>query len=109
MVGKDVDQRAFELLRIGMAEFGRREFLKMLVQQPGVVERRLQDQRFAARDRGAVAAMQRACGKLRARRDIGSVTAKHRHRAGSAAAPRAGLEVSLLEALVEIWVEALAK
>ena len=73
MVGEDVDQRAFELLRIGVAELGLGQFLHVVVQQPGMVERGLQDQRLAARDRGAMAAMQRARREMRARRDIGSV------------------------------------
>jgi len=52
-MGKNVDQRAFEFLRIGVAELGLGQLLEMVVQQPRVVERRLQDQRFAARDRSA--------------------------------------------------------
>jgi len=60
MMGKDVNQSAFELLRIGMAELCGGELLEMLVQEPRVIDRRLQNQRFAARDRGAVAAMNRA-------------------------------------------------
>src|SRR6516225_1200514 len=32
MVGEDVDQRAFEFLRVDMTEFGRRKFLEMIVQ-----------------------------------------------------------------------------
>jgi len=53
MMGEDIDQRAFELLRIGVTEFGRGEFLEMIVQEPGMIERGPQDQRFAARDGGA--------------------------------------------------------
>ena len=70
MMGENVDQRAFELLRVGMAELGFGQFLHVVVQEPGVIERRLQDQRFAPRDRGAMAAMQRAGRELRARRHI---------------------------------------
>ena len=40
MMREDVDQRAFELLRVGMAELGSREFLEMIVQQPRVIDRR---------------------------------------------------------------------
>ncbi len=47
VMGGDVDQRALELLRVGMAEFEPAQFLEMIVQQPGMVERRLQDQRLA--------------------------------------------------------------
>ncbi len=32
MMGKDVDQRAFELLRVGMAELGLGQFLHVVVQ-----------------------------------------------------------------------------
>src|SRR5580692_7388625 len=48
MMGKDIDQGAFELLRVGMAEFGLGKLLKMLVQKPRMVERCLQEQRFPA-------------------------------------------------------------
>src|SRR5271170_3744695 len=64
MMGEDVDQGALELLCVGMAELSLGELLEMLVQQPGMVDRRLQYQRFTARDRGAMAAMQGACRKL---------------------------------------------
>ena len=73
MVGEDVDQRAFELLSVGMAEFRGGEFLKMIVQQPRIIDRGQQDKRLAARDRGAMAAMQRAYGEMRACRDIGFI------------------------------------
>ena len=75
MMGEDVDQRAFELLRVGMAELGLGQFLEVVVQQPRMIQRRQQDQRLPARDRGAMAAMQRARRKLRAGRDIGFVAA----------------------------------
>ena len=58
MVGEHVDQRAFELLRIGVAELGGGEFLHVVVQQPRMIDRGLQDQRLAARNGGAMAAMQ---------------------------------------------------
>ena len=70
MMGKDVDQRAFELLRIRVAELGLGQFLHMVVQEPRVIEGGLQDQRLAQRDRGAMAAMQRASRKLRAGGDV---------------------------------------
>src|SRR5580692_5137481 len=54
MMGENVDQRAFELLRVDVAEFGRGEFLDVVVKKPRVVARRLQDQRFAARYCGTV-------------------------------------------------------
>src|SRR6516162_11281102 len=56
MMGKDVDQRAFKLLGIGVAEFGGGQFLEMIVQQPGVIDCSLEDQRFATRNRGTMAA-----------------------------------------------------
>ena len=59
-MGGDVDQGGFEPLGVGMAELEMAEFLEVVVQQPGVIERGLQDQRLAGRHRGAVAAMQRA-------------------------------------------------
>jgi hypothetical protein len=43
-----------------MAKLGGGALFEMLVQEPRVVDRRLQDQRFPARDRGTVAAMDRA-------------------------------------------------
>ena len=55
-LGGDVDQRGLEPFGIGMAELELAEFLQVVVQQPGMVERRLQDQRLAQRDRGAMAA-----------------------------------------------------
>src|SRR5579864_7271979 len=73
MMGEHVDQRAFELLRVGMAELGLGEFLHVVVQQPGMIEGGLQYQRLAERDRGAMAAMQRACRKLRAGGDVSFV------------------------------------
>jgi len=38
---RDVDQRAFEPLGVGVTELERGEFLQMIVQQPGMVERGL--------------------------------------------------------------------
>ena len=43
----------------------------MIVQKPRVINRRLEDEGFPALDRGAMAAMNRARGQLRARGDIG--------------------------------------
>src|SRR6202042_1164703 len=48
MVGEDVDQRAFELLSVGMAEFRGGEFLKMIGKQPRIIDRGQQDKRLAA-------------------------------------------------------------
>ena len=59
-MGRDIDQRALESLGIGMTEFERGELFQMIVQQPGVVERGLQDQRFAPGDGRAMPPMHRA-------------------------------------------------
>ena len=40
IVGGDVDQGALEALGVGVAELERAQFLEVVVQQPGVVERR---------------------------------------------------------------------
>src|SRR5574338_1719690 len=40
-MGGDVDQRTLEPLGIAMPEFERGEFLEVVVQQPGMIERRL--------------------------------------------------------------------
>ena len=66
-MGGDIDQRAFEPFGVGMAELERGEFLQMVVQQPRMIERGLQDQRLAPRHRRAMAAMHRARGQLLAR------------------------------------------
>ena len=60
----DVDQGGFEVFGPQVAELQRTEFLEMVVQQPGVVDRRLQNEGFAGRHRGARTAMQRACRHL---------------------------------------------
>ena len=88
VVGRDVDQGELELLDLGMAELEPGNVLQMIVQQPGMVEHRLQDQRLAPRDHGAVAAMHRARGKLRARDHIGRAAGERRLlRAARKAAP----------------------
>src|SRR6185436_12378359 len=69
-VGENVDQLAFELGSLGVAEVDCSELLQMLVQQPRVVDHHLKDERLARSDGGAAAAMNGARGKLRARRHI---------------------------------------
>src|ERR1700691_3229410 len=69
-MGKNVDQRAFQLLTVGVTEFSRSQLLEVVVENPGMIQRRLQHERFAPRDRGAMAAMQRARRKMRTRRDV---------------------------------------
>src|SRR5436309_14557872 len=70
VMGKNVEQRGFDLRRLGVTEIEPGELFEMLVQEPGVTDDRLEDQRLAARNGGAVAAMDRARGKLRARDHI---------------------------------------
>ena len=82
----DVDQGGLELFGAGMAELERRQFLKMVVQQPRVVQRRLQDQRLAQRHRGAVPTMHRARRQLLADDDIGRIAAGLRPGEGAALA-----------------------
>src|SRR5215831_2804280 len=69
-VRDDVDQRALEFFGVGVAELGFRQFLQAVVKEPWMIERGLQDQRFAARDGGAMTAMERTCRQVRARGDI---------------------------------------
>ena len=59
LMGEDIDQRGFELLCVGMAKFSLRQLLQAVVHQPGMVERRLQDQRLPKRYGGPMAAMER--------------------------------------------------
>src|SRR5579863_2202233 len=95
MMGENVNQRAFQFLRISVAELGRRKLLDVVVEEPRMGDCRLQDQGFIARDRGAMAAMQRAGGKLRARRDIGLPAAKGGRR-GTRRVPSAGFAIETL-------------
>ena len=73
-MGKDIDQGAFELLGVGVAEVGRGEFLEVVVKQPGMVEGRLQHERFPERDGGAMAPMQRTRRQVRTRRHVKLIT-----------------------------------
>jgi hypothetical protein len=59
-MGRDIDQSSLDALGIGVAELERGQLLKVVVQKPGMVQRGLQDQRLASRNRGAMAAMNRA-------------------------------------------------
>src|SRR3954469_23830350 len=71
VVGKSGDDAGPELMDLGMGELQGRDFLEMIVQQPGVVDQDLQDQGLAAGDGAALAAHDRACRELRARRLVG--------------------------------------
>src|SRR5262245_2308087 len=70
-VSENVDHLALELGGFGLAKLYRRELLQMLVQEPGVIDDSLQDERLTRRNGGAMRAMHGARGKLRARGDIG--------------------------------------
>ena len=102
-MGGDVDQRGLEPFGVGIAELERGQFLQVVVQQPGMIERGLQDQRLAQRHRGAGAAMQRARRHLLADHDIrrvagtdlGTFGAETRRAAAIAAAFGAGRASSL--------------
>src|SRR6516225_1357503 len=82
IVGKNVEQRGLEVggQRVTKLEPG--QFLEMVVQQPGMIDRGLQDQRLAPGNGGAIAAMYRACRQLRAY-DLIAVTPRGRKRASS--------------------------
>ena len=56
VVGEGRDNAGAELVGLGMGQFQGRHFLQMVVQQPGVVDQGLQDQRLAAGHRAALAA-----------------------------------------------------
>ena len=56
--------------KLGVAELDPGELLQMLVQEPGVIDHGLQDERLAQRNGGAVATVNGARGELRARRDV---------------------------------------
>ena len=63
--------RGAELVGLGMGQFQRRHLLQMVVQQPGMVDQGLQNQRLAAGNRAALAAHDRAQGELGAGRLVG--------------------------------------
>src|SRR5690349_13675987 len=81
-----------ELGSLGVAEVDCSELLQMLVQQPRVIDHRLQDERLARRNRSAAAAMNRARRKLRARRHI---TLAGKQTRGALRTPRSRLPKSL--------------
>ena len=71
VVGEGGDDAGAQFVRLGMGQFQRRHLLQMVVQQPGVIDQRLQNQRLAAGNRAALAAHDRAHRELRARHLIG--------------------------------------
>ena len=60
VVGEGGDDAGAQLVRLGMGQFQRRHLFQMVVQQPGVIDQGLQDQRLAAGHRAALAAHDRA-------------------------------------------------
>src|SRR5262249_4568614 len=85
ILGADVYQRRLDLLGVGVAEFEARKMLKVVVQQPGMIDRGLQDQSLAARDDGAMAAMDGARDKLGARDHVRYMRAWSKGRIASSA------------------------
>src|ERR1700760_3187797 len=63
-LGGDGDQRRFQALGIDMAKFEVTEFLEVVVEQPGMVERGLENEGLAGGYGDAVAAMYRARREL---------------------------------------------
>ncbi len=61
-----------------MAEFDIREFLQVVVGEPGMIDQGLQDQRLALGNGGPVTAMDRARGKLLAHHHVGLPAAEAR-------------------------------
>ena len=64
--GRGVHHRPPQLIGVGIEEFELGKLLGTVLQQPGMVDRRHQDQRLAGRQRRAVPAHDRACGQPRA-------------------------------------------
>ncbi len=56
VVGEGRDNAGAQLVRLRMRQLQRRHFLQMIMQQPGMVNQGLQDQRLPARQRAALAA-----------------------------------------------------
>src|SRR5215203_1954868 len=80
VMGKKVNQGRLQFLGLGMAEFEPGEVFQMVVQKPGMVNRRLQDQGLAAGDSGAMPPMNRTVRELRAGNHVG-LAADQRRRA----------------------------
>src|ERR1700732_58794 len=59
-MGENVDNGSLDLRGLGMAQLHGGEFLQMVVQEPGVIDGGLENERFAARDGGTMAAVDRA-------------------------------------------------
>src|SRR5437868_3428783 len=91
VVGEGGNNASAELGGLRMGQFQHRYVLQMVVQEPGVIDQGLQDQRLAAGHRAALAAHDRTGRQLRAGRLVGA----GRDHGGSArprAAPATGSE-----------------
>ena len=64
VVGKRRDDAGAQFVSLRMAQFQRRHLFEMLVQQPGMIDQGLQDQRLAAGQGATLAAHDRAQRKL---------------------------------------------
>src|SRR5258708_37742697 len=72
VAGEGRDYSGAELVGLGVGEFQGGDLLQMVVQQPRMIDQRLQNQRLPARHRAALAAHDRAVGELGTRRLIGA-------------------------------------
>src|SRR5215813_768031 len=64
VVGEGRDDAGAEPMGLAVGQFERRDLLQVIVQEPGMVNQALQDQRLPAGERRALAAHDRAIGKL---------------------------------------------
>src|SRR5215470_5767600 len=71
LMRRNVEERGLDLLGVGVTKLNACKCFQMLVEQPGMIDGGLQNERLPARDRSAMAAQDRACGKLRAGDDVG--------------------------------------
>src|SRR5262245_53870248 len=100
IIGEGRDDSGPELVGLGMGQFECCHFFKVVVEQPGVVDKALQDQRLPAGEGAALAAHDRAVGELGARGLVGATTEGLTGgralpaSAGRESAARAGLEAA---------------
>ena len=71
VMGKDVYEGGLDLRSLGVAQLDPGELLKMVVEEPWMVDNGLQNKRLATRDGSMVAPVDRTGRKLRACRDVG--------------------------------------
>src|SRR5438105_14998382 len=84
VVGEGGNNAGAELGGLRMGQFQHRYLLRMVVQQPGVIDQGLQNQRLAAGHRAALAAHDRTGRQLRTGRLVGAGRDR-----GTTARPRA--------------------